>query len=106
MFYRPTLNNQVSVKVLSNKEISRFYAQVFAKGEMLVSEEVTGAEAKEHIFTFTPKFPMIPTANVLIYYIASNGEIISDNVEVEFGNELRNHVSGNFLQIFYFQFLF
>jgi len=36
---------------------------------------------------------MLPKATVVTYYIADNGEIISDKIEVEFGNQLLNQVS-------------
>jgi len=36
---------------------------------------------------------MLPKAQIVIYYITKDGEIVSDKVEVEFGNELTNYVS-------------
>jgi len=50
-------------------------------------------EASEHVLTFKPTLFMLPKASVVIYYIAENAEIISDNIKVEFENQLLNHVS-------------
>lgn len=40
-----------------------------------------------------PKLSMVPKVNIIVYYITDDGEIISDEVAVEFENELKNHVS-------------
>lgn len=36
---------------------------------------------------------MVPNARVIIYYIRPDGEIISDTLKIEFGDELQNFVS-------------
>lgn len=38
---------------------------------------------------------MVPNAKLLVFYITSSGEIISDSVGIEFGSDLRNFVSGS-----------
>jgi len=62
------------------------------KGDVILSEQVQVPDAKNFQITFMPSLAMVPKAYVIVYYIASNGEIISDSVDVEFGNELRNFV--------------
>lgn len=39
---------------------------------------------------------MVPHVNLLVFYITEEGEIISDNVQIEFGNDLRNFVRNFF----------
>lgn len=62
------------------------------KGNLVESKTVNFNNAKRHIINITPKVSMVPKARVIIYYIAANGEIISDKIDVEFGNELSNFV--------------
>lgn len=49
---------------------------------------------------------MIPKAQLVVYYLSHDGEIISDRVEIEFGNELINHVRVTFLNFLQFYFIF
>lgn len=36
---------------------------------------------------------MVPKANLIVYYIRPDGEIVSDRLKIEFDNELQNFVS-------------
>lgn len=36
---------------------------------------------------------MVPKANLIVYYIREDGEIVSDQITIEFGDELQNFVS-------------
>lgn len=84
----------MSIEVLANTEISELNYQIFGKGTLVTSQNLKSSKSKRHIITFIPKATtMIPKAKIVVFYFASNGEIISDNVEVEFGNELMNFVS-------------
>lgn len=86
----------MSIELLANKEISGFTYQIFAKGSLVSSQVVSNPKSKRHVIAFLPKPSMLPTAKIVVYYFASNGEIVSDNVNVEFGNELVNFVSNLF----------
>jgi CD109 antigen len=47
---------------------------------------------KSFQFEFMPTLEMVPKASVIVFYITDDGEIISDSLKIEFGNELRNFV--------------
>lgn len=57
-----------------------------------MSSRISLNNVKEFSFKFLPTYEMMPQANVLIYYIRSDGEIISDLIEVKFKQELRSFI--------------
>lgn len=80
------------IEVLATKEISQLSYQVLGKGNLVESKTVAFPQTKRHVLSFTPKVTMVPKSHVIIYYLTTDGEIISDKIEVEFGNELVNFV--------------
>ena len=89
----PSVNDLVQIQVLATKEISQLSYQVFGKGSLVESKTISFPSTKRHVISFVPKVTMIPKARVIIFYLTTDGEIVSDKVEVEFGNELINFVS-------------
>lgn len=65
---------------------------MLGKGDVIVSNVVKIPNQKHFTITFDPTLAMIPTANVIVFYITTDGEIISDTIKIEFGNELQNFV--------------
>lgn len=90
---RPSLNEQIKIQVLATKEISQLSYQVFGKGSLVESKSISFPSTKRHVISFIPKVTMIPKARVVVFYLTSDGEIVSDKFDVEFGNELINFVS-------------
>jgi hypothetical protein len=91
--FRPSLKNKISIEVLSTKSIEKLFYQIIGKGKLVDCKTIKAVEGRRQIITFTPNFEMLPKVKVIIYYIASKGEIISDKIDIEFGNELINYVS-------------
>lgn len=83
----------MEIEVLATESLSQLNYQVLGKGDVIVTEVLSVPNSKNFSFTFTPSLAMIPKANVIVFYITTDGEIISDSLKVEFGNELRNFVS-------------
>lgn len=90
---RPSLNEQVKIQVLATKAISQLSYQIFGKGSLVESKTISFDSTKNALISFIPKVTMIPKAHVIIFYLTSDGEMVSDKVDVEFGNELINFVS-------------
>jgi CD109 antigen len=82
----------VNIEVLSTKEIAKLSYHVMGKGKLVDSQTVNFDNSKRHVLNITPKVSMVPKARVIVYYLTANGEIISDKIDVEFGNELSNFV--------------
>lgn len=93
LLFRPKLSDNVKIDVLATHDLTHLTFQVVAKGEVVVSKVVDVSHKKQHQIEFAPTLSMVPSAHVVIYYITADGEIISDSLKVEFGNELRNFVS-------------
>lgn len=78
---------------MSTEKLSQLTFQVLAKGDVLLSEIVPVSNSKTFQFEFKPTLTMVPKANLVAFYITPDGEIISDFLQLEFGNELNNFVS-------------
>jgi CD109 antigen len=59
---------------------------------VLVSKTLPVYGQNKFNFRFLATFAMIPKANLVVYYIRPDGEIISDHVNIELGEELQNFV--------------
>lgn len=93
MHFRPKLSEKIKIDVLSTEKLSELTYQVVAKGDVLLSDTVSVPSEKHFQLEFQPTLPMLPKSNVVVFYITSDGEIISDSLKLEFGNELMNFVS-------------
>lgn len=86
----------MSIEVLTTDEVSQLSYQVIGRGSTIEAGSVNFDNAKKYILEIQPTLMMIPKAQIVVYYLTKEGEIISDNIEVEFGNELVNNVSFKF----------
>ena len=66
---------------------------MISKGDVILARDVKVSDKKEFQIEFTPTAAMVPKANFVVFYITDDGEIVSDSLKLEFGNELRNFVS-------------
>jgi hypothetical protein len=82
----------VSVEVLTTDEISQLSYQVIGRGSTVEANSVNFESTKKYTLTFRPTLMMVPKAQLIVYYLTKDGEIISDKTEIEFGNELVNNV--------------
>lgn len=88
----PQINKEVSVEVRSTENMKYFTYQVIGRGDVLDSNTVEVPEAKIFKFKFLATFAMVPKAKVLVYFIGSTGEIISDKIEINFAAVFQNPV--------------
>lgn len=93
----PKITEHVTIDVKATENLSQLTYQVLEKGNVIVSETIQVNNTKDFQFDFQPTMAMIPKAKVIVFYITSGGEIISDTLTVNFGNELGNFVSFSML---------
>ena len=86
------MNKNVAVEVSSTKEISKLSYQILGRGSCIESKSVNFTATKRHVFEFKPHLMMLPKAQLIVNYLHSDGEIISDRIEIGFVNELINKV--------------
>lgn len=66
---------------------------MLGQGDVVASDILQVPSTKDFQFEFKPTLAMVPEASVIVFYITSDGEIISDSTKIEFSNELNNFVS-------------
>lgn len=86
------MSKNVAVEILSTKEISKLSYQVLGRGSCVESKTVYFTATTRHVFEFKPHLLMLPKAQLIVAYLHSDGEIISDRIEIGFVNELINQV--------------
>lgn len=89
---KPVLSENVPVEILSTKPITSLSYHILGRGSTIEGNTVNFESTEKYILNIKPSFMMIPKAQLVVYYLSSDGEIVSDRVEIEFGNELINHV--------------
>lgn len=93
-YFRSKLTENIQINVQSTKEMNEIsYHVLSTKGDVVASGTIEIFSSKSIDFDFTPTYDMVPKARIVVFYITSNGEIISDSLEFEVDNELRNFVS-------------
>jgi Alpha-2-macroglobulin bait region domain len=86
------LREEVQIEVSSTKEISQLFYQVTGSGSLITSGSVVFHTTTKYHLKFMPKYEMLPKSNVVIYYITSTGDAVSDTIDIEFENELRSQI--------------
>jgi CD109 antigen len=93
IFYRPRLNQDILIDVVSTEDMNFITYQVLGRGDIIISRTLSVGGQKKYNFQFLASFAMVPKANIVVYYIRADGEIISDSIKLELGSELQNYVS-------------
>ncbi|XP_053673860.1 thioester-containing protein 1 allele R1-like [Anopheles nili] len=86
----PQVNQDVVVEVAATIPMKHFTYQLLGRGDVLLSNTVAVPESKIHTFKFLATFAMVPRAKLVVYYIAANGDMVSDSKEITFDSELQN----------------
>lgn len=79
--------------VSSTVPMKYFNYQVLGRGDVLIGGTIAVPDRMSHTFRFPASFAMVPRARLLVYFIHSDGQMISDFAEIEFASELQNFVS-------------
>jgi CD109 antigen len=88
----PVLSQKVKIDVFASKPLKDLTYQVIGKADLTLSETIQVPNEKSFQIEFSPTLAMIPKAKVVVFYVTNDGEIVSDLVPIEFGNELRNFI--------------
>lgn len=93
-----SVTKTIPVEIISNCDTNSISYVVVARNKIVRLGRIKSSDNKSFKLFLQPTPEMVPTAKFVAFYIASNGEIISDNQILEFGTELRNFVS--FIKLF------
>lgn len=94
-----SLNRAVVIDVTGTHNLGHITYIVLARGKLILSSTLSAVNSKVVSFKFLPPIECIPRARLLVFYISKSGEIISDSIDLEFGDDLRNFVSLTFFLI-------
>lgn len=86
----PTINKDVTVDVSATVPMKYFSYQVLGRGDVIVGGTIPVPDRTLHTFRFPASFAMVPRAKLVVFFVQDDGELVSDNVEIEFGNDLQN----------------
>ncbi|XP_055540110.1 thioester-containing protein 1 allele R1-like isoform X6 [Wyeomyia smithii] len=86
----PAINKDVMVDITSTVPMKYFNFQVLGRGDIIVGGTIAVPEQRSHTFRFTASFAMVPRARLVVYFIQDDGELVSDKVDIEFGDDLQN----------------
>lgn len=94
---QPQINKDVYVNVQTTESIKEFSYQVLGRGDIITSgtvqvEKKANAIKKAQIFKFLATFAMVPSAQLVVFYVRPDGEMVSDHITIEFGAELQNFI--------------
>lgn len=97
-FFKP--NKAMVFTVNASEAITTFYYQLFGKNVLTVSEKVEGELSKTHEFSvlITEKLALelAPSAQILAFYINSNGELVADGMKIVVDDYFANKVELSF----------
>jgi len=91
-FSSPKLNNPIQIEVHGTKELKQISYQVIGSGSIVESKTISVPNMKKTEFSFTATDEMAPSSHVIVYYITSDGEIISDKRKIELESDLKNPI--------------
>nr|XP_029708913.1 CD109 antigen-like isoform X3 [Aedes albopictus] len=86
----PTINKDITVDVSSTVPMKYFNYQVLGRGDVIIGGTIPVPDRMSHTFRFPASFAMVPGARLVVYFIHSDGQMISDFAEIEFASELQN----------------
>lgn len=82
--------------IFTDDNITYLTYHVIAKGNIVDSDTIklpeSSVDAKTYQIVFKAKMEMMPHAKIVVFYLTQDGELISDASEIEFEEDLENHV--------------
>lgn len=65
---------------------------VMGRGDLLVARTIQLDNDLTTTFKFMSSFAMVPKAKLVVYYVTSDGEIVSEKANIEFRSQFQNFV--------------
>ncbi|XP_037047883.1 CD109 antigen-like [Bradysia coprophila] len=87
----PRIDHEVSVEVTSTEPLDYFTYQILGRGDIIVTRTEMVPKTNYFVFSFMASFAMVPKAKLIVYYM-KDAQIISDAIDIDFGEELHNFV--------------
>ncbi|XP_049951328.1 CD109 antigen-like isoform X5 [Schistocerca serialis cubense] len=88
----PTVNDYVQVEINSTVPLKYFSYQIIGRGDIVIARTVQVSQSVP-MFKFLATYAMAPTAHVVVFYMAEDGEVIADALDIELKGTLQNFVT-------------
>jgi CD109 antigen len=88
------LYTPVHIEVRSTEDVPFIVYNMISKG-LLIRTDTIFMHNRVGSFSFIPKFSFAPKADFIVYYVRSNGEVVSESESIEFRTQLPNYVALN-----------
>jgi len=86
-------SKSTTIEIVSTVEVERIDYVIFARNKLQAKGRIKNSKSKSYKFDLHPTFEMIPSAELIAFYVSDNEEIISDRKTLKFEKELKNFVS-------------
>lgn len=87
------MNDKITVNVESTEEISDLIYQITNRGVIIDVKFLKFPKTKATEFKVDVVFAMIPQCTIVVFYFDSDGGVISEEITVDFAENLPNYVS-------------
>ncbi|XP_070508206.1 CD109 antigen-like [Chironomus tepperi] len=87
------MDRSTSMEIISNVKINLINYLIFARNKIVAKGQVKGSNKKSIKFNFQPTYSMTPTAKMIVFYVTSDGEIVSASKVLSFESLLPNFVN-------------
>lgn len=81
-FFSAKLKDVISIEITSSKPLSSINYLLTSRGKLILSARKAIPNKNSFTITFTATFDMVPSAKLVIYYLVSNGDIVSTNIDI------------------------
>ncbi|XP_070574483.1 CD109 antigen-like [Ptychodera flava] len=88
-----TAGSQASFTVTATEPFTSYFYQVLSRGSIVTEDVVQGAGDEEDTFILDITHEMAPIAQIVVYYMRNNGEMVADSISVTVKNPFENEVS-------------
>ncbi|CRL04856.1 CLUMA_CG017909, isoform A [Clunio marinus] len=89
---KPLIGNEVTIEVTTTEEMTELCYHVFGCNDLIEVRRLKVPNLKNFNFSFNLKKMMTSKVNVLVFYIRPDGELISDNLKIDFEFDFHNSI--------------
>lgn len=86
------VNEDVVIEINSTATLKYFSYQVVGRGDIVLANTIAVSKSPP-TFRFMVTYAMAPTAHIVVFYVADDGEVVADSLDIELKGTFQNFVS-------------
>ncbi|XP_076058869.1 CD109 antigen-like [Oratosquilla oratoria] len=87
------VGGEVIVSINATQELVYYVYEVLGRGDVVFARTLQAYEGNSHTFRFIATASMAPRAQLVVYYIKADGEVVADSLHFEVAGALQNKVT-------------